>query len=79
MQNCFSVISGHKTWIGYMYPSSSLPKIRKGVIGSNGQTISTQQNLSRESLKVIDEWYARDYEPLQDVRLIFKNYKYLGG
>lgn len=79
LQNCFSVIIGNKTWVGYLCPSTTLPKIRRGIIASNGQTISSQQNLSPESLKMIDEWYARDYEPLQDVRLIFKNYKHLGS
>jgi len=79
LQNCFSVITGKKTWIGYVYPSATLPKIKRGVIASNGQTISSQQNLSQESLRMIDQWYARDYEPLQDIRLIFKNYKYLGS
>jgi len=76
LRNCFSVIAGRRTWIGYLYHSVSLPKIRRGIIASNGQTLSSQQNLSQESLKMIDEWYARDYEPLQDVRLIFKYYKY---
>jgi len=34
--------------------------------------------LQKESLKMVDYWYAHDYEPLQDIRAIFAGYKYLG-
>ena len=32
-----------------------------------------------QSLQMVDYWYARDYEPSQDLKLIWKSYKRLGG
>jgi hypothetical protein len=28
---------------------------------------------------MIDDWYAREYEPAGDLKLIWKNYRKLGG
>jgi hypothetical protein len=28
---------------------------------------------------MIDDWYAREYEPVQDLKLLWKNYRKLGG
>jgi hypothetical protein len=38
-----------------------------------------QQTLPKESLKIVDHWYAQEYEPLQDVKTIFAGYKCLDG
>jgi GT2 family glycosyltransferase len=73
LQNCVAVLIGKKTWTGYAGTnSSSLPKLRKPVISTHGF-------VSSENDGRIDYWYARNYEPLHDIRLIVKNYKYLGG
>jgi hypothetical protein len=56
-----------------------LPPIRKGVMACNGIHLSLQQQFPQESLKMMDQWYARDYDPLNDLRLLFKVYKKLGG
>jgi hypothetical protein len=37
------------------------------------------QSLPAESLRMIDEWYAREYEPVEDLKLLWKNYRKLGG
>ncbi len=77
-KNCFDVLAGRKTWIGYVITSPSLPSLRKGVLGANGLPKNGEQVLQKESLKMVDYWYAHDYEPLQDIRAIFAGYKYLG-
>jgi hypothetical protein len=77
-QNCFAVLAGKKTWIGYIIASSQLPRLRTGVLGSNGLAKKGQQVLSPDNLKMVDYWYARDYEPLNDVKTIFAGYRYLG-
>ncbi len=74
--NCFDVLVGKKTWVGYIIQDTQLPMVREGVIGSNGFP-AKKQKLPVESLKMVDEWYARDYEPLQDLRTIFGSYVYL--
>jgi GT2 family glycosyltransferase len=76
--NCFSVLIGTKTWIGYIQPDKILPKLRSAVIGANGLS-QAQQNINEESLHLIDYWYAKDYQPSQDIRLILKNYHNLGA
>lgn len=77
--HCFEVIIGNKTWIGYLFPTSSLPTLRKGILTPNGLPHCLQSSLSIESLRQLDYWYARDYEPLQDIKLLLKNYARLGG
>lgn len=79
LKNCAAVIAGRRTWIGYIDYLEGLPKIRAGVLSPNGKPKSLQQNLPEENLHMLDYWYARDYEPLQDITIILKNYRYLGG
>lgn len=77
--NCWRVIAGKRTWVGYLFQSQHLPGLKQSILISNGTPQSTQQRLAEENLKQMDYWYARDYDPLQDVSIILKNYRYLGG
>lgn len=77
--NCFAVVLAQKTWIGYATEEKNLPRLRKGVLGSNGMPFTAKQQLPPESLHRVDYWYARDYEPLQDIKMILKMYRRLGG
>jgi hypothetical protein len=76
--NCFKVLMGMRTWIGYTVDGKPLPRLRKAIIGCNGVPPNSAQQLSAESLQIVDYWYARDYEPVQDLRLLWKNYRKLG-
>jgi hypothetical protein len=78
-RNSLDVLTGKKTWVGYMAASSTLPPLRKAVLGSNGLSLNGRQTLPRESVKQLDYWYAHGYEPLQDVKTIFAGYKHLGS
>lgn len=72
IKNSIAVIIGKKTWIGYNGTNaSSLPQLRTSVLGTNGMTPAKNKNK-------IDYWYAKNYEPMQDIQLIIKNYKHLG-
>jgi GT2 family glycosyltransferase len=77
--NCLQVMLAQKTWIGYALPEKNLPSLRKAVIGNNGMPVSAGQIFSRESLQMMDYWYARDYEPGTDLKLLWKAYRKLGG
>ncbi len=77
--NCFRVLFAERTWIGYTINGKPLPQLRKAIIGCNGNPLSSPQQLPAESLQMVDYWYARDYEPVQDLRLLWKNYRKLGG
>lgn len=73
LQNSLAVLIGEKTWTGYAGTNSaSLPRLRKPVITNYG--IDPSDNDGR-----IDYWFAKNYEPLHDIRLIVKNYRHLGG
>jgi O-antigen biosynthesis protein len=77
--NCFRVIFGRLTWVGYCKPSSALPRLRAGVLGANGIPVSQIESLPKESLQMIDYWYARDYETATDIKLIWHGYRNLGN
>jgi hypothetical protein len=77
--NCLGVLLGRYTWIGYTITAESLPPLRKAILGANGVPVSAKQELPAESLQMVDRWYAMDYEPLQDLKLIFNAYSRLGG
>ena len=51
----------------------NLPSLRKGVIACNGIPVSVKQQLPAESLQMMDYWYARDYEPADDLKLIMES------
>ena len=77
--NCFAVLFAQKTWVGYATEEKKLPRLRSGIITCNGIVSSASQSLPSESLQMLDYWYARDYEPANDLKLIWKMYRKLGG
>ena len=79
LKNSLDVITGKKTWIGYSFNAQWLPRLRSAVIDANGSVPGSREDVPPESLQLIDKWYAMDYEPLQDLLLIIKNYRYLGS
>ena len=77
--NCLVVLAGQKTWIGYACDGAGLPKLRRSVITANGLGSTLKQQLSAESLAQMDQWDARDYDPVDDLRLLWKSYRRSGG
>jgi hypothetical protein len=53
--------------------------LRKGVIGCNGLPVTSRLQVPTESLRMVDQWYAKDYEPVQDIKLLWRCYRGLGG
>jgi hypothetical protein len=77
--NCFNVLFAYRTWIGYVISEKSLPPLRKGIIGCNGMPVSAAHQLPAESLQMVDQWYAKEYEPALDIKLLWKCYRNLGS
>jgi len=75
-RNVFDTLFLKKTWVGYSFPDSFLPKIKTGVLTTTGLP-SSLNTLPPESLAASDKWYATDYEVWEDVRLVWRGYKYL--
>jgi hypothetical protein len=78
-KNCCLVLIAKQTWVGYYFICKDLPPLPTAVLAPNGILITQQQTVSTKNLKMLDYQYAKDYEPLKDVRIILKNYRYLGG
>jgi hypothetical protein len=79
LANCVMVLLAQKTWVGYAVDEKNLPPLRKAVMACNGIPLTSKQELPLPSLQMVDYWYARDYEPSQDLRIISKSYRRLGG
>jgi GT2 family glycosyltransferase len=77
--NCMAVLFAQKTWIGYAVAEKNLPLLRKGIIACNGAALSAKHSLPAESLQMVDYWYARDYEPAEDLKLVIRMYRDLGS
>jgi hypothetical protein len=77
--NCFSVLIGRKTWVGYAIAEKELPVLKPAILFSNGHPAGNRLSLNEEGLKIIDHWYAKDYQPVRDLRIIWRSYSHLGG
>ncbi len=77
--NCIKVLCARKTWIGYNIDSMRLPKLRPCILTSNGLSKNGSLLIADDSLQLFDYWYAKDYDVMQDLKLIFKNYMRLGS
>jgi hypothetical protein len=64
--------------VGYSKPSTSLPRLRNSVLAPNGKR-EAKPAASIENRQLLDYWYARNYEPLQDVKTIWRHYPDLGS
>jgi GT2 family glycosyltransferase len=77
-RNIVSVLIGKRTWVGYCSNGIGLPPLKEAVICCNAHPAAVPQILPAESLATIDYWYAKDYEWLDDSRIIRKAYNNLG-
>jgi len=78
LQHSCAVIMGRKTWIGFSTLRKHLPSLPASVLGPAGQPHHLS-HLKEEGLLLADEWYAREYEPVYDLKTIFANYQKLGS
>jgi GT2 family glycosyltransferase len=76
--NCFKVLSGKITWVGYALPEPSLPIIKKGVITTTALP-SYKNNLPEINLHSKDKLYASYYHIFIDMNLVKRGYKYLSN
>jgi hypothetical protein len=79
LSNCFSVLTANKTWVGYTRKRKHLPMVRPNILGPNGLTPEVQRSLPEENLEHLDQWYAREYEPWNDLKSVLRNYRHLGA
>lgn len=71
LKNCWMVFTGRNTWVGYAIASAAtLPLLRPGIINAAGRPLELDPVLPAGSLQKLDAWYAENYEPLKDLKLI---------
>jgi GT2 family glycosyltransferase len=78
LSNSIAVLFAQKTWIGYAKEEKNLPYLRKAIIPCNGIGFANKKDWPVESLQMMDYWYARDYEPIYDIKLLLQSYRFLG-
>ena len=79
ISNCFRVLTGQRTWIGYDREDQEqayLPEIRKGVLPP--YHILSEYEPSREVTAQMNVAYAQNYNAGHDLNFLLKNIKYLG-
>ncbi|MDP4280964.1 MAG: glycosyltransferase [Bacteroidota bacterium] len=80
LKNIFSVLFGYKSWVGYIplsdMESQRLPVIRKGVL--NPGDAFGKKEIPSEAGPHLNLMYARDYQYINDISLIFKGFRNLG-
>lgn len=77
--NCFQVLLGKRTWVGYIAAqnNSYLPRLRKGILPPYNVLADYDPNQTIK--QQLDITYAQGYKAINDVNLMLKNFKYLGG
>jgi GT2 family glycosyltransferase len=80
LSNCFSVLLGRKTWVGYFSEVASdqkLPRIKGGVLPPVSR--NNPEELNSETRQKLNLVYARDYRVGNDINVVLKNISSLGN
>ena len=77
--NILKVLINQATWVGYTKEEIYLPAIKKGLLTCYGFPNGNAPALNKEALHHLNIQYAKNYDFWMDLKIVFKNYKYLGG
>ncbi len=73
--NAMLVLTGKRTWVGYIKYEASLPIIKPGIMAHTGARPHFEQQMLAKS----DQLYAVNYDWWHDLFLIFSYYQLLGN
>ncbi|HYO22962.1 MAG TPA: hypothetical protein VER36_11195, partial [Flavisolibacter sp.] len=76
--NSIAIVFAKRTWVGYISQQATLPPLRKSILAPNGRR-ELSYAFTDENIYLLNYWYARNYEPVQDIKTIFSHYRYLGS
>jgi hypothetical protein len=79
IKNAWLNIIGKRTWVGYSSFQNTLPLIPSGILTPSGYPNNGKFEVSINVLKKTDVLYAREYDWMQDLKIIFGNYRELGA
>ena len=75
--NIFSVLIGHRTWVGYHNrDDKSLPAIRRGVL--NPTDVFPGKEIDDDTASRLNMLYARDYRMGSDLNIIWRGFRNMG-
>ena len=74
--NIFNVLLAKNTWVGYASESNELPTLKPGIITTTGLPDKLNY-LPAHGLLQADKLYARYYQIIYDINLVWKNYRFL--
>ncbi len=78
-KNCFSVLIGNKTWVGYinnLFDVRNFPKIKKGILNPvDGLSFDI---INESTAKKLNTLYAKQYLVENDIKIILKGFSNLG-
>lgn len=77
-RNAMLVLIGNKTWVGFSFYQTKLPAIAIGIINPQGFVIGKPYPVVNNVLKKTDYIYAKEYDWVNDFKIIFNHYKNLG-
>ena len=80
LRNCLGVIKGRSSWVSYHQGDQKmhlLPLLKNGILNPCMQYRNTKTNA--KLIHKINQLYAKEYTPIQDVVLIFKRFRFLGN
>ena len=78
ISNILNVLTGKKSWIGYISEKSTfehLPNLKPGVL--TPAHLFTEINLDKEKINQLNMLYAKDYSLLNDAQIITKGWRNL--
>ncbi|NOY37195.1 MAG: glycosyltransferase [Chlorobi bacterium] len=84
LKNCFKVLSGKYTWVGFCTVDENRKEdafssqIKPGIICPSGNLRPRGENL-RDLVSKVNLSYARNYHPWKDIRIIFNRFSELGS
>ena len=79
LTNCFKVLLGQKTWVGYSPITTqqhNLPPIRSSILYTHDHLLHL--NLSEATKARLNFFYAKDYGTEKDLEILWKAYRKLG-
>ncbi len=80
LKNLYKVIKGEYTWVGYDESNGvnkKLPRINSGILPITSGIDLTK--LKGKDISRINLIYAKNYEPITDIKKIFNNIRKLGN
>lgn len=77
--NMIQILINKLTFVGYILLNKNLPIIKPAILTNYGLPTPGKLPLSEEALIKLDNMYAKNYDWLQDVKIIFEQHKNLGG